>query len=157
MLFAYMTPTAPSFSNINCRGPDYDTKLNGVTGVTVRVLIEEIYLKACESRDWAWVRLTAGLLGKQLEELSKAVTHLLVRQKQLTVGHPSKNEEPITCPKTREELLDIFKRCYGNDPSSFTLAQEIIVSLGSLVRTEPKLFVEVFGGGGVVGCWTHST
>lgn len=115
------------------RGPDYDTKLNGVDGVTVRILIEEIYLKACESRDWTWVRLTAGLLGRQLDELSKAVTHLLVRQKQLTVGMPSKNEEPITCPKTREELREIFKRCYGNDPSSFILAQEIIVSLGSLV------------------------
>lgn len=127
-------------------GPNFDTKLANITGVTVKLLVEEIYTKACECRDWAWVRLMAGLLGKQLDELDKAVTHLLVRQKQITVGMPSKNEEAITCPKNREELRQIFNRCYDprEDPSSFILAQELIVSLGSLVRTEPKLFVEMF-------------
>lgn len=106
--------------------------------------MEEIYIKACESRDWSWVRCTGGLLHKQLDELTKAVTHLLVRQKQITVGMPSKSEEPITCPKTKDELRDIFLRAYPGDPNAFTLAQEIIVSLGSLVRTDPKLFVEMF-------------
>uniref|UniRef100_A0A915DHL3 Phosphorylase b kinase regulatory subunit n=1 Tax=Ditylenchus dipsaci TaxID=166011 RepID=A0A915DHL3_9BILA len=125
-------------------GPDFDTKLNGVSGVTVNMLIEEIHTKACESRDWAWVRLTAGLLRKQLDELSKAVTHLLVRQKQITIGMPTKNEEAITCPKTKEELREIWNRCFGDDPNSYTLAQELIISLGSLVRTEPRLFVEMF-------------
>ncbi|KAE9554474.1 hypothetical protein FO519_002285 [Halicephalobus sp. NKZ332] len=125
-------------------GPDFDTKLNGVSGVTVRILMEEIYVKACESRDWSWVRCTAGLLHKQLDELAKAVTHLLVRQKQLTVGMPTKSEEAITCPKTKNELREIFLRAYPGDPNAFTLAQEIIVSLGSLVRTDPKLFVEMF-------------
>jgi phosphorylase kinase alpha/beta subunit len=85
--------------------------------------MEELYSKACNSRQWALVRLSAGLLNKRLEELSKAVTHLLVRQKQLTVGIPSENEEPITCPKTNEELKDIMNRAYVNDPNSFTLAQ----------------------------------
>lgn len=56
----------------------------------------------------------------------------------------SKKEEVITCPKTNEELEKIMNRAYGDDPNSFTLAQEIIVSLGSLVRTEPKLFLEMF-------------
>lgn len=105
-------------------GFDFDTKFNNVNGVTVRILVEEIYVKACECRDWAWVRLMAGLLGKQLDELSKAVTHLLVRQKQITVGKPSKNtEEAITCPKTKKELKEIFDRCYYDDPNSYILAQ----------------------------------
>lgn len=122
--------------------------------------MEEVHTKACEAREWALVRLTAGLLKKQLEELSKAVTHLLVRQKQITVslkkrkniydhfkfqvGIASKKEEVITCPKTNEELEKIMNRAYGDDANSFTLAQEIIVYLGSLVRTEPKLFLEMF-------------
>jgi hypothetical protein len=114
-------------------GPSFDTKLNDVSGVTVKVLMEELYTKACEARDWSWVRLSAGLLGKQLDELSKAVTHLLVRQKQITLGMPSKNEEAMTCPKTKEELKEIFNRSYGDDPNSYILAQELIVSLGSLV------------------------
>uniref|UniRef100_A0A8R1DXZ7 Phosphorylase b kinase regulatory subunit n=1 Tax=Caenorhabditis japonica TaxID=281687 RepID=A0A8R1DXZ7_CAEJA len=124
-------------------GPDYDTEL-GCQHITVRMLTEEVHAKACEAREWALVRLTAGLLKKQLEELSKAVTHLLVRQKQITVGIASKKEEVITCPKTNEELEKIMNRAYGDDPNSFTLAQEIIVYLGSLVRTEPKLFLEMF-------------
>ncbi|ETN73284.1 hypothetical protein NECAME_18408 [Necator americanus] len=60
------------------------------------MLMEEVYTKvfesifkryfeSCEGRMWALVRLTAGLLDKRLEELGKAVTHLLVRQKQITV------------------------------------------------------------------------
>lgn len=126
------------------KGPDFDTKLNGIEGSTVRMLAEEIYGKACESRDWALVRLTAGLLNRQLDELAKAVTYLLVRQKQLTLGIPSKKEEAITCPKTKEELSKILARTYGDDPNSYTLSQEIIVCLGSLVRTEPRLFVEMF-------------
>uniref|UniRef100_A0A914USQ7 Phosphorylase b kinase regulatory subunit n=1 Tax=Plectus sambesii TaxID=2011161 RepID=A0A914USQ7_9BILA len=126
------------------RGPDFDTQLNSATGITVRLLMEELYSKACTQRMWGLVRLTSGILTKRLDDLPKAVTHLLVRQKQLTVGIPSKSEEPITCPKTNEELKDIMHRAYGEDPNSFTLAQEIIISLGSLVRTEPKLFVEMF-------------
>ncbi|CAD6186040.1 unnamed protein product [Caenorhabditis auriculariae] len=124
-------------------GPNYDTQL-AEQSVTVRMLMEEVYAKACECREWALVRLTSGLLEKQLEELGKAVTHLLVRQKQITMGLPSKKEEVITCPKTNEELEEIMRRVYGNDPNAFTLSQEIVISLGSLVRTEPKLFVEMF-------------
>ncbi|KJH46429.1 hypothetical protein DICVIV_07503 [Dictyocaulus viviparus] len=57
---------------------------------------------------------------------------------------PSKKEEAITSPKTNEELRAIMHRVYSDDPNAFTLSQEIIISLGSLVRTEPKLFVEMF-------------
>ncbi|KAI6214945.1 Phosphorylase b kinase regulatory subunit [Aphelenchoides besseyi] len=124
-------------------GMDYDTKLNGVSGVTVKVLIEEVYLKACECREWSWVRLMAGLLNRQLDELSKAVTHLLVRQKQITVGMPSKNERAITSPKNKEDLRLIWKEAYIDDPNSYTLSQEIIICLGSLVRTDPNLFIEM--------------
>ncbi|VDK28341.1 unnamed protein product [Gongylonema pulchrum] len=125
-------------------GPDFDTKLNDIEGSTVRALTEEINAKACETRDWALIRLTSGLLKRQLDELSKFVTHLLVRQKQITLGMPSKNEEAITSPKTKEELNEILKRAYNDDANSYTLSQEIIVCLGSLVLTEPRLFVEMF-------------
>lgn len=80
-------------------------------------------IQACESRDWALIRLSSGLLKRQLDELSKSVTHLLVRQKQITVGMPSKKEEAITSPKTKEELDEIFKRAYNDDANSYTLSQ----------------------------------
>lgn len=111
--------------------------------MTVRVLVEEVYEKVCEAREWSWVRLTSGILKRQLDELVRAVTHLLVRQKQITVGLPTKRETPITSPKAREELRQILDEVYGDDPNSYALAQEIIICLGSLVRTEPNLFIEM--------------
>uniref|UniRef100_A0AC35TID0 Phosphorylase b kinase regulatory subunit n=1 Tax=Rhabditophanes sp. KR3021 TaxID=114890 RepID=A0AC35TID0_9BILA len=127
------------------RGPNHMVHMKKHNArVSVRDLTEEVYRKACISRDWTWVRISGGLLEKQMDELTKNVTHLLVRQKQLTVGAPSVTEEPITSPKTRGELRELFYRAYKDDSNAWTLAQEVIVALGSLVRTEPKLFLEMF-------------
>lgn len=63
-----------------------------------------------------------GILGRQLDDLARAVTHLLVRQKQITVGLPSKNERAITSPKNKAELRSIWDECYKEDPNSYTLA-----------------------------------
>lgn len=52
--------------------------------VTVRVLLKGLYEKACQQKLWGLVRHTAGMLGKRVEDLAKAITDLLVRQKQVT-------------------------------------------------------------------------
>jgi phosphorylase kinase alpha/beta subunit len=82
-------------------------------------------------------------LGRQLDDLGRAVTHLLVRQKQITVGLPSKNERAITSPKNKAELREIWQQSYSSDPNSYTLSQELIICLGSLVRTDKNLFAEM--------------
>lgn len=51
--------------------------------VTVRVLLKGLYEKACQQKLWGLVRHTAGMLGKRVEDLAKAITDLLVRQKQV--------------------------------------------------------------------------
>lgn len=51
--------------------------------VTVRALLKGLYEKACQQKLWGLVRHTAGMLGKRVEDLSKAITDLLVRQKQV--------------------------------------------------------------------------
>lgn len=51
--------------------------------VTVRTLLKGLYEKACQQKMWGMVRHTAGMLGKRVEDLSKAITDLLVRQKQV--------------------------------------------------------------------------
>lgn len=53
--------------------------------VTVRDLLKGLYEKACQQKLWGLVRHTAGMLGKRVEDLAKAVTDLLVRQKQVRV------------------------------------------------------------------------
>ena len=53
--------------------------------VTVRDLLKGLYEKACQQKLWGLVRHTAGMLGKRVEDLAKAVTDLLVRQKQVRI------------------------------------------------------------------------
>jgi len=52
--------------------------------VTVKDLLKILYVKASQQKLWGLVRHTAGMLGKRVEDLAKAVTDLLVRQKQVS-------------------------------------------------------------------------
>lgn len=51
--------------------------------VLVKDLLKLLYEKACQQNRWGLVRHTAGMLGKRVEDLAKALTDLLVRQKQV--------------------------------------------------------------------------
>lgn len=76
--------------------------------VTVRTLLKGLYEKACQQKLWGLVRHTAGMLGKRVEDLSKAITDLLVRQKQVTVGMPPTNESTITAPLPEADLRQLI-------------------------------------------------
>jgi hypothetical protein len=58
--------------------------LEDALNVTVKDLLKVLYEKACQQKLWGLVRHTAGMLGKRVEDLAKALTDLLVRQKQVT-------------------------------------------------------------------------
>lgn len=111
--------------------------------VTVKDLLKDLYERACHSKHWALVRHTAGMLGKRVEDLAKAVTDLLVRQKQVTVGLPPHNEVTITAPLPSSELRVLIHEAYGADESTAMLTQELIVYLAMFIRTEPSLFHEM--------------
>ena len=68
-----------------CYGLDHNISLaqSGET-VTVRELLRTLYEAACAKKNWGIVRHAAGFLGKRVEDLSKSVTDLLVRQKQVS-------------------------------------------------------------------------
>jgi len=63
------------------------------------------------------------MLGKRVEDLAKAVTDLLVRQKQVTVGIPPRSEKTITGPLPEIELRQIIHQSYGDDESTAMLTQ----------------------------------
>lgn len=84
-----------------------------------------------------------GMLGKRVEDLAKAVTDLLVRQKQVTVGLPPHNEVTITAPLPSSELRVLIHQAYGADESTAMLTQELLVYLAMFIRTEPSLFNEM--------------
>ncbi|XP_037921799.1 probable phosphorylase b kinase regulatory subunit alpha isoform X4 [Hermetia illucens] len=111
--------------------------------VTVRTLLKGLYEKACQQKLWGLVRHTAGMLGKRVEDLAKAITDLLVRQKQVTVGMPPNNEFTITAPLPEADLRQVIHEAYGDDESTAMLTQELMVYLAMFIRTEPQLFHEM--------------
>ncbi|KAL3171293.1 hypothetical protein MRX96_013520 [Rhipicephalus microplus] len=127
-----------------CRGLKWDTELgDGNRVITVRHLLKELYEKAYKEHKWGLVRHVAGLLGKKVEDLAKAVTDLLVRQKQVTVGMPPLNEYTITRPQPAKQLRIIIYKAHGADKSAAMLTQELLVYLSMFIRTEPELFQEM--------------
>ncbi|XP_060820342.1 probable phosphorylase b kinase regulatory subunit alpha isoform X5 [Bombus pascuorum] len=111
--------------------------------VLIKDLLKDLYEKACQQKMWGIVRHTAGMLGKRVEDLAKAVTDLLVRQKQVTVGMPPTNEHTIVAPLPENELRALIHQAYGDDESTAMLTQELLVYLAMFIRTEPQLFLEM--------------
>ncbi|XP_018360709.1 PREDICTED: probable phosphorylase b kinase regulatory subunit alpha isoform X1 [Trachymyrmex cornetzi] len=111
--------------------------------VLIKDLLKSLYEKACQQKMWGIVRHSAGMLGKRVEDLAKAVTDLLVRQKQVTVGMPPSNEHTIVAPLPENELRALIHQAYGDDESTAMLTQELLVYLAMFIRTEPQLFHEM--------------
>ncbi|XP_049865152.1 probable phosphorylase b kinase regulatory subunit alpha isoform X1 [Pectinophora gossypiella] len=129
---------------VDTHGLDFNTgMLENGKNVTVKELLKALYEKACTQKLWGLVRHTAGMLGKRVEDLAKAVTDLLVRQKQITVGMPPNNEHTITAPLPENELRQLIHLAYGDDESTAMLTQELLVYLAMFIRTEPQLFLEM--------------
>ncbi|XP_061387378.1 probable phosphorylase b kinase regulatory subunit alpha isoform X6 [Musca vetustissima] len=129
---------------VDTQGLDFNTgMLEEGRVVTVRDLLKGLYEKACQQKLWGLVRHTAGMLGKRVEDLAKAVTDLLVRQKQVTVGMPPNNEYTITAPLPEADLRQLIHDAYGDDESTAMLTQELMVYLAMFIRTEPQLFHEM--------------
>lgn len=129
---------------VDTQGVNYDTgMMEEGKAVTVKDLLKVLYEKACQQKLWGLVRHTAGMLGKRVEDLAKAVTDLLVRQKQVTVGMPPANEHTITAPLPENELRQLIHQAYGDDESTAMLTQELLVYLAMFIRTEPQLFNEM--------------
>ena len=151
------------------KGIDYMTgKMEDGTPIRVKDLLKDLYEKSCRQKKWSLVRHTAGMLGKRVEDLAKAVTDLLVHQKQVTVGMPPYNERTITAPLPNSELRHLIHqvcpklnncfsslciynvtfyyynvKAYGDDDSCAMLTQELVLYLAMFVRTEPALFLEM--------------
>lgn len=105
--------------------------------------LRDMYERACLDKNWALVRHMAGLLNKQVEDLAKSLTDLLVRQKQVTIGKPPNCECTIVRPMTSRDLTNLITQAHGGEPSTAMLSQEILLYLAMFIRTEPQLFSEM--------------
>jgi phosphorylase kinase alpha/beta subunit len=123
------------------KGKEFDTGWGGPANpVTVADLLEEVYAKASQIRLWAVIRRAAGALDKVDFGLSDAVTDLLVRGKQISVGKAYSEAALITAPIPTSEVLEKIWEFCGNDALDRTFTQEILIDLNVLIKTDPSLF-----------------
>ncbi|KAK6316699.1 phosphorylase b kinase regulatory subunit alpha, skeletal muscle isoform [Coregonus clupeaformis] len=126
------------------KGMDWDTKMHG-KGSTVRRLLSNLYDKAGNLRHWGLVRMISGMLRKKVEELDEACSDLLAHQKHLTVGLPPEpREKTISAPMPPDKLAKLIDVASENNLTIAILTQEIMVFLAMCIRTQPKLFSEMF-------------
>ncbi|XP_041837948.1 phosphorylase b kinase regulatory subunit alpha, liver isoform isoform X2 [Melanotaenia boesemani] len=125
------------------KGADWVVELSGPGqgGISVRLLLEELYVQAGACKEWGLIRYISGILRKRVEVLAEACTDLISHHKQLTVGLPPEpRERVITVPLPPEELNTLIYEASGQDISIAVLTQEIMVYLAMYIRSQPALF-----------------
>ncbi|MDX2097537.1 MAG: glycoside hydrolase family 15 protein [Leptolyngbyaceae cyanobacterium bins.59] len=126
---------------VRLRGLEFDTRLIGPhQPITVAELLQEVYTQAGQAQVWAVVRRAAGLLNKVDIALSDAVTDILVRQKQITVGKAYSEASLIDRPMAPQEIIDKIVEFCREDIRDRVLTQEILLYIGLLIKAEPQLF-----------------
>ncbi|ANJ66969.1 hypothetical protein A9404_05875 [Halothiobacillus diazotrophicus] len=110
---------------------------------TLLELIDGLFRMAQRARAWGVMRRSAELLGKVDAYLDVALMDLIVRQKRLAVGRSYTSKALISEPLSNHEILKRIRQFCGEDPRERILTQELIIHLGSLIRSEPALFEDV--------------
>jgi phosphorylase kinase alpha/beta subunit len=123
------------------QGLEFDTGF-GESGqsVTVADLLDEVYTKAGELGLWAVVRRAAGLRQMVDIGLSDAVTSVLIRGKQVAVGRAYTEASLISVPMPHNEIAEKINNFCREDIRDRVLTQEILIYLGSLIRSQPESF-----------------
>ncbi|WP_088894330.1 glycoside hydrolase family 15 protein [Leptolyngbya ohadii] len=125
----------------NLCAQDFDTGLGGPgQKVTIAMLLDEIYGKASQAKLWAIIRRVAGLLNKVDVALSDAVTDILVRGKQISVGKAYTEASLIISPLPASDIMDKIQHFCSSDVRERPLTQEVLIYLSVLIKTDPQLF-----------------
>jgi phosphorylase kinase alpha/beta subunit len=131
---------------VRLKGLDFETGLGGANAsVKVKDLLDEIYAHASGGDAlgtpyWSILRRAAGLLDKIDVGLSDAVTDLVVRQKQISVGRAYSEDSLITQPLPHTEVLEKIRNFCREDIGDRVLTQEILIYLSLLIKAEPTIF-----------------
>lgn len=103
---------------------------------TIEERLQEIYEYAGERKLWKTLRLAAALLHKVVDSLAPALTSMLVRGKEVTIGVFGYPEHVISEPMTPKDLVKIiYDKCMPFDPTEAVLQQEIMIYLGNYVSS----------------------
>ena len=111
--------------------------------ITIRTLLEAIYLSAADHHAWFILRHCAGLLEKYDIDLEQSATEILVRQHALTVGKAYSSKATFQKPADSYELLSAIKTFNPDNVSQQVLIQELIIALGLLIKENSILFKDM--------------
>ncbi|XP_077542615.1 putative phosphorylase b kinase regulatory subunit beta isoform X3 [Haemaphysalis longicornis] len=111
-----------------------------IDGVMLKDRLEKLTRQAGALKHWAVVRRCSSILGKVVDSLSPYITAILVNGKQITVGVFGRDEAVIDKPLTPKEIKSIIYAQCKDHVYHAVLLQEVIVYVGRLISTTPKLF-----------------
>ncbi|XP_064467094.1 probable phosphorylase b kinase regulatory subunit beta isoform X3 [Ornithodoros turicata] len=111
-----------------------------IEGVMLKDRLEKLTRQAGALRHWSVVRYCSSILGKVVDSLSPYITAILVNGKQITVGVFGKEEAVLDKPLTPKEIKSIIYNQCKDHVYDAVLLQEVIVYIGRLISTTPKLF-----------------
>ncbi len=111
--------------------------------VNVCDLIMQTYHHATLNHIWSVVRQAAILLNKHDSALEDTVMELLVRQKLIDLGRSYTNEALITEPLNNQQIIERISEFAGDDKRQHLLSEEILLTLGTLIKAEPDLFDDI--------------
>ncbi|KAI7898371.1 glycosyl hydrolases family 15-domain-containing protein [Cokeromyces recurvatus] len=120
-----------SCKNLDDYVPELDT--------TIRNLLEEVYVKAKRLQYWSIVRQASGLLSKVMPTLTSNLTDLVIRKKQVSIGAGA-TEHLISTPLSPDALSKMIAEQCLDDVREGPVVQEILLSLGNFIRTNPSMF-----------------
>ena len=120
-------------------GKDFTFLFEGEEKV-LSLIAEQLYASATLCHDWAVVRRIAQITDKYDERLEDVLLDIIIRHKRLAVGRAYSEKATFYKPQDSSSILKTIAEFCGNNAAESVLTQEIILHIGHLMRTEPKLF-----------------
>lgn len=116
-----------------------DSNLATEGEISLATLLQTLYAYACRHNHWALARLCFIHLHENHHDLSDSLILLAARHLVIVMGSEGDRDFTISSELSRQEIIAGIERVF-DDPLERVLAQEIIIAIGSLLRTQPALF-----------------
>ncbi len=104
---------------------------------------ESEYMLAKSQHNWKEVRVSCEEKEIYDQRLEDALLEIIIRQRVLAVGRSYSFDAILQKPLDNSQILEKLRQFSGNNTAEMVVIQEIILHLGHLIRSEPKLFEDM--------------
>lgn len=124
------------------KGLDYEIEWQHKT-CSLRQVCDEYYDVACTQHQWSLVRRMADLLDKIDSRIEDTLLEIIISQKRLAVGRAYSDKAILSKPLNSDAILAAIRQFGGKTPAESMIAQEVLLHLGHLLKSEPELFQNI--------------